>query len=95
MLDRLYNQYRRAGFEVLGVSIDGKTAKARDMATRLKVVYPILFDSEKSVSKLYDVDAMPTTIMVDRDGRIRHIHRGYRSGFEEKYQDEIRDLLRE
>ena len=95
LLQKLYSRYRNVGFELLGVSIDGKSAKAKNMAKRLKVNYPILFDSEKNVSELYDVDAMPTTVMIDRDGRVRHIYRGYLPGHEDKYQASIRNLLKE
>ena len=95
VLEKLYSRYRDVGFELLGVSIDENSAKARNMAKRLKVNYPILFDLEKDVSELYDVDAMPTTVIVDRDGRVRHIYRGYLSGHEDKYQANIRGLLKE
>jgi peroxiredoxin len=95
VLEKLYSRYRNLGFQLLGVSIDEKSAKAKNMAKRLKVNYPILFDSAKSVSELYDVDAMPTTVMVDRDGRVRHIYRGYLPGHEGKYRANIRGLLKE
>ena len=95
VLQELYSRYHDVGFELLGISIDGNNANAKNMAKRLKVKYPILFDSEKNVSELYDVDAMPTTVMVDRDGRVRHIFRGYLPGHEGKYRAKIRGLLKE
>ena len=95
LLQKLYSRYHDVGFELLGINIDGKSAEAKSMAKRLKVNYPILFDSAKNVSKLYDVDAMPTTVMVDRDGRVRHIYRGYLPGHEDKYGTNIRGLLKE
>jgi peroxiredoxin len=55
----------------------------------------VLFDSRKEVSELYDVDAMPVTVLVDREGMIRHVHQGYKPGYEEKYLEQIRSLLRE
>lgn len=94
-LEKLYSRYRGVGFKLLGVNIDGQSTKATNMVKRLKVNYPILFDSDKNVSELYDVDAMPTTVMVDRDGRVRHIYRGYLPGHEDKYQVKIRGLLKE
>lgn len=95
LLEKLYSRYRDVGFALLGVNIDGKSTTAKAMAKRLKVNYPILFDSDKNVSKLYDVNAMPTTVMVDRDGRVRHIYRGYLPGHEDKYRAKIRGLLKE
>jgi peroxiredoxin len=53
-----------------------------------------LADSDKRVSKQYDVTAMPSTVLIDRDGRVRHVHRGYREGFEDLYEKQIRELLK-
>ncbi len=47
------------------------------------------------MSRLYDLSTMPSTILVDRDGRVRYVHRGYRDGYEETYDKQIRELLRE
>ena len=95
LLEQLYQQYREAGFTLLGVNIDENQANAEDMLQRLGVHFPALFDSDKRVSRLYDVDAMPATLLIDRDGRVRYVHRGYRSGYERKYQEQIRELLKE
>jgi peroxiredoxin len=55
----------------------------------------VLFDATKEVSRLYEVDAMPVTIIVDREGNVRHVHQGYKPGYEQKYLDQVRALLRE
>jgi peroxiredoxin len=65
------------------------------MIDELGVSFPVLFDSRKDVSELYNVEAMPVTVLVDREGRIRHVHHGYKPGYEDKYLDQIRSLLRE
>ena len=95
LLDELYNRYQRVGFNLLGVNIDDDSSRAMKMATELGVSFPVLFDSRKEVSKLYEVNAMPVTVLVDREGNVRHVHLGYKPGYEEKYLDEIRSLLRE
>jgi hypothetical protein len=38
---------------------------------------------------------MPTTVLIDRDGNQRLLHKGYKSGDEVKYQQAIKALLRE
>jgi peroxiredoxin len=95
LLDELYRRYERVGFSLLGVNIDDDSRKAMTMISDLGVNFPVLFDSTKAVSKLYQVDAMPVTVIVDRDGTVRYVHQGYKPGYEDKYLDEIRSLLRE
>jgi thiol-disulfide isomerase/thioredoxin len=94
-LARLYEKYRGSGFTVLAVNIDEDPHKAASVAKQLGMRFPVLLDSEKKVSRLYDLSTMPSTILVDRDGRVRYVHRGYRDGYEDTYDKQIRELLRE
>ena len=95
LLDELYSRYQRVGFSLLAVNIDDDSRKAMNMISELGVSFPVLFDARKEVSKLYEVDAMPVTVIIDREGNVRHVHHGYKPGYEDKYLDEIRSLLRE
>ena len=95
LLDDLYARYGRVGFSLLGVNIDDDARRAMQMIDELGVNFPVLFDDTKQVSKLYQVEAMPVTVLVDRTGTVRHVHHGYKPGYEEKYLTEIRSLLRE
>jgi peroxiredoxin len=95
LLDELYNRYQRVGFNLLGVNIDDDSQRAMRMVEELGVGFPVLFDAGKDVSKLYKVEAMPVTIIVDRMGTVRYVHHGYKPGYEDKYLNQIRSLLRE
>ena len=95
ILDELYARYQRVGFSLLGVNIDDNSSKAMNMVNELGVTFPVLFDSRKEVSELYDVDAMPVTLLIDREGTVRYVHQGYKPGYEDKYLEQIRSLLRE
>jgi peroxiredoxin len=95
LLDQLYSRYERVGFTLLGVNIDDNSSKAMNMVQELGVSFPVLFDSRKEVSKLYQVDTMPATVLIDREGTVRYIHHGYKPGYENEYLDQIRSLLRE
>lgn len=95
LLNDLYARYNRVGFSLLGVNIDDDSKRALQMAEELGVSFPVLFDDRKEVSRLYQVEAMPVTVLVDREGKVRHVHLGYKPGYEEKYLTQIRALLRE
>ena len=94
-LNRLYGKYRDAGFTLLGVNIDEDQAKAVGLAARLGLQFPVLLDTDKKVSRLYDLSTMPSTVLIDRDGRMRYVHLGYREGYENTYERQIRELLKE
>jgi len=93
-LNRLYEKYKSSGFVLLGVNVDDDVAKAAELAAKLGVTFPVLLDTEKTVSKLYDVSTMPSTMIIDREGKVRYVHRGYLAGYEDNYEKQIRELLK-
>lgn len=94
-LNKLYEKYKASGFVLLGVNVDDDTAQAAGVASKLGVTFPVLPDADKRVSRQYDLSAMPSTVLIDRDGRVRYLHRGYQSGYENTYDRQIRELLKE
>jgi len=94
-LNRLYAKYRSAGFVLVGVNVDEDRAKAGGLAEQLGLKFPVVFDSAKRVSRLYRLDTMPSTVLIDRDGRVRYLHPGYHDGYEDTYDQQIAELLRE
>jgi peroxiredoxin len=94
-LNKLYEKYKSSGFVLLGVNVDDDTRQAAGVANKLGVKFPVLPDADKRVSKQYDLSAMPSTVLIDRDGRVRYLHRGYQNGYEDTYDRQIRELLKE
>ena len=95
ILDELYKHYRSLDFTILGVNVEQDSDNAKSLLKDVSVSFPVLFDNENKVSKLYDVKGMPSTVLVDRDGNIRYVHMGYQPGTEAEYQSQIRTLIRE
>lgn len=95
LLDQIHKKYSAVGFTLLGVNVDTDSTDAQKFLSQVPVSFPILFDKENKVSKLYDVNAMPTTVFIDRKGNVRTLHRGYKPGDESEYLNQIRALIRE
>ena len=95
VLSELHDKYRALGFTVLGVNVEADSSKARKLLQEQPVSFPVVFDNDSVVSKQYDVVAMPSTVLVDRDGNMRYLHKGYKPGLEAVYQQQVRDLIRE
>jgi peroxiredoxin len=94
-LNKLHDKYRPAGLALWGVNVDDEPQRAIQLATQLGMGFALPLDADKQVSRLYDLKAMPSTVLIDRDGRVRFVHRGYREGFEDLYDQQIRSLLKE
>jgi peroxiredoxin len=94
-LDDLHQKYESLGFTVFGVNVEQDRKMADKILKDIPVTFPVLFDDENGVSDQYDVDAMPLTLLIDRDGEIRYMHRGYQPGYEDEYEKQIRTLIKE
>jgi len=95
ILDDLQKRFKKIGFTVLGVNIDEDVSDAKGLLKEISVSFPVVFDSKSKISEIYQLDSMPTTVMIDRKGNKRFLHRGYKPGFEVDYEKQIRLLLRE
>jgi peroxiredoxin len=95
LLDQMYKKYKPAGFTLIGVNVDKDAPPVKQLLERKPVSFPVLLDPASQVSKAYHVDEMPSTVLIDRKGNVRFLHRGYKPGDENEYQDRIRQLIRE
>lgn len=93
--EKFQQDFADLGFTILAVNVDEDPSKANNLLSDIPVTFPVLFDQQDMVSKLYDVKAMPTTVIVDRSGMQRLTHYGYKNGDEAKYKAVIKALLRE
>jgi peroxiredoxin len=85
-------QFQVRGFTVLGVSMDEDGWKAiNPYVAEHKINYPIVLANEE-VNEIYGgIEALPTTLLIGRDGKIKFLHAGLIS--REDYEKEIRQLL--
>ena len=95
LLEEMYKKYSDLGFVLLGVNVEEDSSKATELLRDIPVSFPVLYDNKNEVTKLYKVVAMPSTVMVDRDGNMRYLHRGYLPGYEAEYIKQIKELVRE
>jgi peroxiredoxin len=95
LLEQIHAKYEPLGFTMLGVNVEPDSADAEKWLKGVPVSFPILFDRENAVSARFGVEAMPSSVLIDREGKVRHVHRGYKPGDEAVYADLIRGLVKE
>jgi peroxiredoxin len=85
-------KYKDRGFEVLGVSMDDDGWKAiNPFVTEKKINYRIVLGDDKMGDQYGGVEALPTTFVIDREGRIASVHVGLTS--RKDFEDAIEKLL--
>jgi peroxiredoxin len=91
-LGELQSTYRSAGLVTLGVSVEDDIKRAKRFASEHAGRIPLLIDRKKSVSRAYRIEELPTTVLIDRRGRVRYLQSDYH-GNDKSYVAQVRELL--
>ncbi len=94
-LNSLYKKYSETGLIVIAVSIDHNTEKVKTYLEDVPVDYMVLIDKKGIVARLYKVYALPTSILIDREGRIKKVLMGSRRWLADDPRTMIEALLME
>jgi thiol-disulfide isomerase/thioredoxin len=94
-LDRIYEELKGLGFEILAVNVDEQQRDALSFLKDYPVSYPVLWDPTGDTPSRYQVPGMPTAFLIDRNGRVRDVHMGFRKSDSEKVRSRILELLGE
>jgi cytochrome c biogenesis protein CcmG/thiol:disulfide interchange protein DsbE len=80
-------KYKNRGLQVLGVSMDDNWTPVRPFLAEHNVNYPVAVGDDE-VAKLYKVQILPVTLLIDKKGRIADSHVGVvdRAAFEKEIQ---------
>jgi peroxiredoxin len=95
LLEDIYKKYNKLGFTLIGVNVEPDSKAADDWLKQTPVSFPVLYDKDSKVSRLYNVAGMPTTVIIDRKGNLRYLHVSYKPGDEGDYLNNIRAMIRE
>lgn len=81
-LETLHRRHAGGGLTVIGVSIDGPRnhARVRPFARRLGLTFPVALDEGERLQQLFHVRAVPTSILIGRDGTVLHARQGFLPG---------------
>ena len=94
-LNGLHKQYHSEGLQIIGINLDEITEDAKNFVTKNPVDFILATDDTKLCAKDLGVAAMPTSYLIDRQGVIRHIHLGFRSGQADELCRQVKKLLSE
>ncbi len=97
-VDALDKELADKGFEGISISIDDARAysQARAYVKGRKFQFNALFDKESKVVAMFNPSkTLPYTVIIDKAGKIRHVHTGYNPGDEVKLKKEIQAILDE
>jgi len=75
-MDRQYEIYKEQGVQILAVNIAQSDFEVERFASQYGLDFPIVIDKTKSVMEAYNIKPLPTTLLINPDGKIEQIVRG-------------------
>jgi len=69
-MEVLYKRFKDKGLEILAVNCMEEKGEILDFMADYRLTFPALLDGDGRVSNTYGIQAIPTTFLIDRDGRI-------------------------
>jgi peroxiredoxin len=95
-MERLHQSFKATEFALLAVSMDRQGEEvAKPYVDNLKLTFPVLLDRTQEVSRQYSVRGLPTTYLIDPDGRLIGVAVGARDWDRTEAKALIAGLLRQ
>ena len=92
-MQSLQRTYGRRGLVVIAVDLDRHRADASRFLARFHPSFRIVHDPSGSLAQKYAVTGMPTTVLIDRRGRVRDRHIGFLPSKAAGYERQVERLL--
>jgi len=94
-MDEMHERYKDEGLSIIAVSVDKKREQIEQFIKKTEPAFIVAHDPAGTVAKAYELRAMPTTYLINRNGQVVMTHMGFRSSDKDKLEATIQSLLEE
>ena len=94
-MEQLANRFRDQDLVVIADNLDQSTVKADAFLNDINTNIPVIYDQNGVLATHFNVSDMPTSILIDRRGNVRYVHKGFYKEKEDEYTSHVLELLKE
>ena len=94
-MNTLHQDLEAKGLQIIAINMDEQPDDAISFLKNKPAEFIVATDTNGQCAKSFDVQTMPSTYLIDRKGRVRLIHFGYRPAVAEELRVNVEALLRE
>ena len=92
-LNKINQTYKQSGLSVLGVNLDENREDADEFLNKVPAEFEIIFDPQGQHASYYELKAMPSSFIFDREGKLVAQHSGFKSEKIPEYEQKLKSLL--
>jgi len=94
-MQQLYKKYKDKGLEIVAVNVDKESDAAAKFLDGRQFDFSIIYDKEGKLPKMYGLEAMPSSFLYDRSGKLIGQHRGFTIDEADSLETMIRNCLQQ
>ncbi|WP_144512080.1 thiol-disulfide oxidoreductase ResA [Bacillus sp. FJAT-22090] len=76
LIDKQYQEFKDQGLQILAVNVGESDFALQKFIDRKGLTFPVLIDNNKSVLDAYNINPLPTTLLINQEGKIEKIITG-------------------
>jgi thiol-disulfide isomerase/thioredoxin len=89
-MNAMQEKYGSGGLVVLGVNVDQRRPDADRFLAQVPAQFTIGYDPQGAAPKLYGIKGMPSSLLIDQEGRVLYSHAGFRDEERDELEAKIR-----
>jgi len=95
ILDKMNTELKAKGFQVIGVNLDEEREDADEFLQAHPVKFTMVSNPDGECPSAFNVQAMPSSYLIDKHGKIRHVQLGFKTDEAQEIRGRIDALLQE
>ena len=92
-MNEMQRRYGSQGLRIVAVNLDQQRSDAEKFLQKMAPQFPVVFDASGTTPRAYQVKVMPSSFLIDRNGRLASAHTGFRDASREILESEIKRLV--
>ncbi|MBT8078545.1 MAG: TlpA family protein disulfide reductase [Gammaproteobacteria bacterium] len=93
-MNEMQRKYGEDGLVIIGVNLDADATAADEFLREVPADFQIVRDPQGDLARSYNIIAMPSSVIFDRDGEIATRHNGFKVKKQDEYEALLADLLK-
>lgn len=92
-MNEMQAKYASKGLKVLAVNLDSNSEDARKFLQQVPAQFQVAYDKQGDSPRLFKVKGMPTSYIIDRQGKVTQIHSGFNTSQKENLEKQLLMVL--
>jgi len=92
-MNKIQQQYKNQGFTVISINVDADKTKADKFLQDNPASFAVIYDPKGTIAQHFSIEAMPTSLLINREGKIMYRHSGFFTSKITQYENQLKQLI--